>query len=522
MFSIKDRDNFKKSRQIRVKKDNNRSKSMNQERIARNNDRGSGRHRSEIGQIRLSLKAVEQLKIKEPDQIVLGLFDSRFGLENYLCCDRMGDNLIHEFTFVLLKSFECSSMTAKLRELSSRISDSNFFKTILYNSINLRNNLDYNINLIRLVLKLSIELLYANENNLEYLCSMKDRLELLVLYRIANEELKTLFENFIKIENEIIEKISRKKNKTFVNIENDDKEPDEDFTTMSIVPNLDDILNNQDIFLRKNITNGSYNNVNHYLDVQFRLLREDFMRPLREGISEFKEVIAKYKKGSELTKEIIKKIKKIQFLNTYFNINCVKMETSQQGIVYVMQADKEKIKSINWEASKRLIYGSLVCFSSDFFLNECLVGIVSERDEKNLREKGSFNVKFDFEIENEIRYPEFGKYYIMLETSAFFESYKHVLKAFKTFQREGEENFPFKENLVYCQNRNMPIPEYLKNACVDFSKLVDKKKIEQYNSKKCFLSNQASWPTAEQMNLDQSQYDAIKLALTSKLSLIQG
>ena len=30
------------------------------------------------------------------------------------------------------------------------------------------------------------------------------------------------------------------------------------------------------------------------------------------------------------------------------------------------------------------------------------------------------------------------------------------------------------------------------------------------------------WPTAEQFGLDSSQYDAIKLALTSKLALIQG
>ena len=39
---------------------------------------------------------------------------------------------------------------------------------------------------------------------------------------------------------------------------------------------------------------------------------------------------------------------------------------------------------------------------------------------------------------------------------------------------------------------------------------------------KCYLSNQASWPTAEQMGLDKSQYDAVRLALENKLALIQG
>ena len=41
-------------------------------------------------------------------------------------------------------------------------------------------------------------------------------------------------------------------------------------------------------------------------------------------------------------------------------------------------------------------------------------------------------------------------------------------------------------------------------------------------AKKCYLSNQAAWPTAIQMNLDDSQYGAIRLALENKLALIQG
>ena len=39
---------------------------------------------------------------------------------------------------------------------------------------------------------------------------------------------------------------------------------------------------------------------------------------------------------------------------------------------------------------------------------------------------------------------------------------------------------------------------------------------------KCFLSNKDSWPTAAQMNLDASQYEAVQLALENKLTLIQG
>jgi superfamily II DNA or RNA helicase len=58
---------------------------------------------------------------------------------------------------------------------------------------------------------------------------------------------------------------------------------------------------------------------------------------------------------------------------------------------------------------------------------------------------------------------------------------------------------------------------------------VSKGKLTEYKfskesdyAEKCFLSNQAAWPTAKQMNLDDSQYNAIRLALENKLALIQG
>lgn len=38
----------------------------------------------------------------------------------------------------------------------------------------------------------------------------------------------------------------------------------------------------------------------------------------------------------------------------------------------------------------------------------------------------------------------------------------------------------------------------------------------------CLVKNNYSWPTAAQMNLDKSQYEAIELALENRLALIQG
>ncbi|VDN45206.1 unnamed protein product [Gongylonema pulchrum] len=48
-------------------------------------------------------------------------------------------------------------------------------------------------------------------------------------------------------------------------------------------------------YLRRNIVEGIYANQEHYLDVQFRLLREDFISPMRDGI-----VLWKQRKGQEV------------------------------------------------------------------------------------------------------------------------------------------------------------------------------------------------------------------------------
>ena len=71
----------------------------------------------------------------------------------------------------------------------------------------------------------------------------------------------------------------------------DEVEPPDDFRQISIFPTTAD-LNNFKPFLRKNLVNGNYKDLDTYLDIQFRLLREDFVRPLRDGIRTFKEVQA--------------------------------------------------------------------------------------------------------------------------------------------------------------------------------------------------------------------------------------
>lgn len=66
----------------------------------------------------------------------------------------------------------------------------------------------------------------------------------------------------------------------------DDLVPPENFRLLKIIPRLQDLYN-QKPFIRPCKIKDPYNSVEHYLDVEFRLLREDFIAPLRTGIQEY-------------------------------------------------------------------------------------------------------------------------------------------------------------------------------------------------------------------------------------------
>ena len=253
--------------------------------------------------------------------------------------------------------------------------------------------------------------------------------------------------------------------------------PPNDFTEMSIVPKLEDINSNKtQVFLRQNLTNEAYKSVHVYLDTQFRLLREDFLGPLRDGVQKLRAIVSDTQlngrlnnmSSKELRKELTKRISRIESLSAYFGCSIETCIPTDHGMVYQVRLSPDKTKSINWDASKKLLFGSLICMSDDYFEKRCLIGSICERDPKKLKE-GIILVKFNIDVEdqwqNEVH---IGKDFIMLGTSAYFESYKHVLQALVSFQHDGEENFPFKENIVFCQNRSMPMPKYLTNMAIDF------------------------------------------------------
>ena len=67
----------------------------------------------------------------------------------------------------------------------------------------------------------------------------------------------------------------------------DDYEHEDNFRELSVVPTVEDILSGAPVVKRILVDRG-FLDVDSYLDIHFRLLREDFICPLREGIQLYK------------------------------------------------------------------------------------------------------------------------------------------------------------------------------------------------------------------------------------------
>lgn len=97
-------------------------------------------------------------------------------------------------------------------------------------------------------------------------------------------------------------------------VEEQEEEPPDDFRQISVYPTSQEVTNLECSFVRRNKVEGSYRDVNEYLDIQFRLLREDFVAPLRQGVCEYiKQSIG----GSERKKIFTVKVHpRVRFVGT--------------------------------------------------------------------------------------------------------------------------------------------------------------------------------------------------------------
>lgn len=131
-------------------------------------------------------------------------------------------------------------------------------------------------------------------------------------------------------------------------------EPPEDFRQISIYPDTSDILSDHGSFIRKNIVEGKYGSVNHYLDVQFRLLREDFVRPLRNGITQYRNIKSK-------PEEMAAVEYRINDLNIYKNVRIYKSKMLHNDQVHFCTFDSTPFRNLRWQVNDALNFFLKIC-----------------------------------------------------------------------------------------------------------------------------------------------------------------
>lgn len=262
--------------------------------------RGRGSGRDGTPNVRkLGYKTLEGLLEKEASEVAITLSVSS-GLRNLLAEDEMRSDLVQLICRVLRKAFLSRNDRKTVLHLASVVKDSPFF----------RNNLPRHVTGMMLEyvparrdqypqhLSNIISLL-SDVLNMFPQSSVQSVSMLLALLKPTVNQLRASGVDILDSTDEDLERVqdlvkhlqekaregTLRSDKYSLLADNEDAPPgEEDFRVMSVYPTFDEFHLDQKPFLRRNIMSQRYLNPRIYLDTHFRLLREDFVRPLREGV----------------------------------------------------------------------------------------------------------------------------------------------------------------------------------------------------------------------------------------------
>ena len=222
-------------------------------------------------------------------------------------------------------------------------------------------------------------------------------------------------------------------------------EPPQSFRELSVFPKASDLSISHNPFLRVNVVDQrGYRDLEHYLDVQFRLVREDFIIPLREAIMELRRdsggLAASRSKDKERAKDVY----------FYRDVTVLYPVCNAKGKVYRIRFDAfhHTVRKVPWDRCKRFKNGSLLCLAPDDFYTP-FFATVEGRDPKELC-LGELDVRFEgVDLETLNEWIDSKTKFDMVESKAFFEAYRYVLEGIKEIY---PGDLPFEKHIVKCKS----------------------------------------------------------------------
>uniref|UniRef100_T1IT09 RZ-type domain-containing protein n=1 Tax=Strigamia maritima TaxID=126957 RepID=T1IT09_STRMM len=499
------------------------------------NDRGNGRGRgggrsghsgpkyNEQGDRRdvrpLRFRQVQELFNKDPNEIIITLVDQSNGFKELLNGPSIGVEMLVDILKMLSKAFSTTLHHYNQNSILAEVLASQLFSNHVSKIIFSR-DVAANLHIFELLADIFVTFF---DKMPDITC---DELEIYVRQceaaakphqrYIDKQVLVSIQDLLIKMENLQEEKKNElmRKKKVKLDYANYQDEPPDDYRQTDIIPSIEEITAKGRPFLRPNIVQGAYKDADHYLDVQFRLLRECFISPLRDGIADF---LYRDKRRTI-------RIRKLRI----FDVRIIEPLFNKSGMVYRIQFNTNQFRRVKWEMTNRLIFGSLLCLSPDNFAT-AIFASVADRKPEDLK-KGIVTVKFEDELETrkELTKTELKAVYIMAESQAYFESFRHVLRGLQTF---NSENLPLQKYIIDVQRWIEP-PDYLDyETTFDFTNAMNRTDEkddlllapkERPRLHRARVVDIHTWPAPETMGLDESQRRAMHLALSSAVAVIQG
>ncbi|CAJ0905633.1 4526_t:CDS:10 [Entrophospora sp. SA101] len=334
----------------------------------------------------------------------------------------------------------------------------------------------------------------------------------------------------------------------------------EDFTKILIAPTKDEILCVREPFIPTFNIPGSLelywtqNNAERLLDSQFRLLREDMLHPIKNGIIQFLSFMSDNQAVNQTKiREYYNDGGKFNHngggLYVYSNIKFENISVDRRcGFLLKVSFKQRHMRSsydrrLYWRNSKKLMNGSLICLllppandksqkvndQYSFFF-----GIVASRDESDLSKE---RAEIGIELIGDSVYPiaikrifqkknTFHSSNFMVEPAGvFFEAYYHVLK---TIQSTRPSTLPFVQYLTPPKEEDelmgLQAPVYAKapDFYFDLSALLENKSKRLLLDVKDPNSYRNAINELKSSKLDDTQAEALVSSLCREIALIQG
>ncbi|XP_072555648.1 NFX1-type zinc finger-containing protein 1-like isoform X2 [Paramormyrops kingsleyae] len=349
----------------------------------------------------------------------------------------------------------------------------------------------------------------------------------LIISEESNDRLKKLLKVIAYLKEKNPEGIIKSDGHTFEKIDQHDSDVG-NWRSMSILPTCKEVTMTQ-----SSSVSGKFKDSKTYLDSLFHLLRESFVKPLRDRITR----LLKYDKKGCCQGRVDSSL----CSHVYFDVHIASPIYTSKGIMYKVRFDPKNLQLVNLESSKELMYGTLLCFSKDGFDTIIFATICSQA--MNELTQGILTLCFPEESRAGMVDITPLDVFTMVDATVVFEDYRPLLES---LQEVEEQILPMQKYIVSCET-DISTPKYLLNHLQHYSlqALISDSPVkgevsgfgreginenggQEYRknalSQKHFQSilNFSEWPRKEEMNLDDSQLKAVQLALTKELAVIEG